>query len=177
MSILNFIQYQKAVNEASLLSTYYSNADKNTKNIAKKVDDLLKAVVTDKKKLEELTDLITDLNDAYAEERIDSQKMEERVINEAFKIAKLDDSVASLYAWAGIKTKYDDDIIKRRGQKVVDRAVEMAPRVLEYQKELKQMKKDIEASEEGKILIAMIGHAKGYGGSYNTSSFVGDLFN
>jgi septal ring factor EnvC (AmiA/AmiB activator) len=87
MSILNFIQHQKAVNEASLLSTYYSNADKNTKNIAKKVDDLLKAVVTDKKKLEELTDLITDLNDAYAEERIDSQKMEERAVTEK----KLDD--------------------------------------------------------------------------------------
>ena len=82
MSILNFIQHQKAVNEASLLSTYYSNADKSTKDIAKKVDDILKAVFTDKKKLEELTDLITDLNDAYAEERIDSQKMEETRIAE-----------------------------------------------------------------------------------------------
>ena len=176
MSILNFIQYQKAVNEASLV-TYYNNADKSTKAIAKKLDSILAFIAMDKKQLEEITGLITDLADAYAEERIDSQRMEERVINEAFKIAKLDDNVASLYAWAGIKTKYDDDIIKRRGQKIVDRAVEMAPRVLEYQKELKQMKKDIEGSEEGKILIAMIGHAKGYGGSYNTSSFVGDLFN
>jgi metal-responsive CopG/Arc/MetJ family transcriptional regulator len=82
MSILNFIQHQKAVNEASL-ATYYNNADKSTKTIAKKVDDLLKAVFTDKKKLEEITDLITDLNDAYAEERIDSQKMDEAAITEA----------------------------------------------------------------------------------------------
>ena len=73
--------FESFVNEATL-STYYSNADRSTKAIAKKVDDILKAAVTDKKQLEEVTDLITDLADAYAEERIDSQKMEEKRITE-----------------------------------------------------------------------------------------------
>ena len=104
------------------------------------------------------------------------KKDNSKKLNEA-KISKLDDKVADLYGWAGIKTKYDDDIIKRRGQNVVDRAIEMAPKVLAYRKKLKQISKDIQDSDEGKILIAMIGHARGYGGSYNQSSNVGDLFN
>ena len=103
------------------------------------------------------------------------KKDNSKKLNEA-KIANLDNKVASLYAWAGIKTKYSDDSIKRFGQNVIDRATEMAPKVLAYQKKLKQISKDIQDSEEGKILIAMIGHNKGYAGSYNTSSTVGDLF-
>ena len=82
MSILNFIQYQKAVNEASL-ATYYNNADKSTKAIAKKLDSILSFIAMDKKQQEEITELITDLADAYAEERIDSQKMDEAAITEA----------------------------------------------------------------------------------------------
>lgn len=81
MSILNFIQYQKAVNEASLVA-YYNNADKSTKAIAKRLDSILTFIAVDKKQLEEVTELITDLADAYAEERIDSQNMEESVITE-----------------------------------------------------------------------------------------------
>ena len=104
------------------------------------------------------------------------KKDNSKKLNEA-KIAKLDNKVASLYAWAGIKTKYDDDSVKRFGQAVIDRAIEMAPKVSAYRKKLKQISKDIQDSDEGKILIAMIGHGRGYGGSHNTSSNVGDLFN
>ena len=104
------------------------------------------------------------------------KKDNSKKLNEA-KIAKLDDKVASLYAWAGINTKYSDDSVKRFGQAVIDRAIEMTPKVSAYRKKLKQISKDIQDSDEGKILIAMIGHGKGYGGSYNQSSNVGDLFN
>lgn len=81
MSIKNFIQHQRAINEASLV-TYYNNADKSTKAIAKKLDSILTFIAMDKKQQEEITELITDLADAYAEERIDSQKMDESKLNE-----------------------------------------------------------------------------------------------
>jgi hypothetical protein len=98
-------------------------------------------------------------------------------LNEA-KIAKLDNDVADLYAWAGIKTKYDKQSVDRYGQDVIDRAIKMAPKVLAYKKKLKQIEQDIKNSDEGKILIAIIGHGKAYGGSYfDQSSSVADLFN
>jgi hypothetical protein len=53
------------------LSDYYRNAEPPVKNAAAAVDGLLAELVQDKGRLEELADLITDLCDAYAEERID----------------------------------------------------------------------------------------------------------
>jgi hypothetical protein len=57
------------------LSNYYSRSESSTKSAAKKVDDLLKTLVSDKKQLDKLTDLITDLADEYAQERIDDWDM------------------------------------------------------------------------------------------------------
>jgi hypothetical protein len=101
---------------------------------------------------------------------------QESKIKEA-KLSKLDDGVANLYAWAGIKTEYSDDTIKRFGKNVVNRAIEMAPKILEYKKKLKQIVKDIEDSDESKILMAMIGHGRGYAGNYGHSpANISDLF-
>ena len=61
----------KKLNEAGLAS-YYNNADRSTKAIAKKLDNILTFIAMDKKQLAELTELITDLADAYAQERIDN---------------------------------------------------------------------------------------------------------
>ena len=53
------------------LSDYYRNAEPPVKKAASAVDGLLAELVQDKGRMEELADLITDLCDAYAEERID----------------------------------------------------------------------------------------------------------
>lgn len=67
--------HEKKINEGTL-SNYYSRSESPTRNAAKKVDDLLKTLITDKRQLDKLTDLITDLADEYAEERIDLWDMD-----------------------------------------------------------------------------------------------------
>lgn len=56
----------------STLSTYYNdaNADRSTMNMAKKLDNLLKTLITDKRQLEEVNKLITYLADSYAQDEI-----------------------------------------------------------------------------------------------------------
>ena len=94
------------------------------------------------------------------------------------ELSKLDKSVANLYAYTSIDPnyKYDADDVRKFGQDAVDRALELAPQMLEYQKKLKQIAKEIENSYEGKILLAMVSNSRGYGGSRDTSSNIGDLF-
>ena len=87
---------------------------------------------------------------------------------------KLESSVADLYAWAGIKKQYSDDAIKRYGQKVVDLAIQMAPKILAYETKLKKMVKDIKSSPEAKMLMKVIEEAGAYGGS-DSEVTVGDL--
>jgi hypothetical protein len=89
---------------------------------------------------------------------------------------KLLDSVGHLYAWAGIHSNYDLDDVKRFGQDVVDKAIEMSNKVTMYTKKLESMKKAIESSDEGQILLARISHRRGYSGHHNTNSTVSDLF-
>ena len=97
-------------------------------------------------------------------------------LNEA-KLSSIDDKVANLYSWAGIKTKYDKDSQERFGPDVIKRAIEMAPKVIAFKKKLQKIEADIKNSDEGKILIAQVKHGRGYGGAYNADSSVGDLFN
>jgi hypothetical protein len=89
---------------------------------------------------------------------------------------KLLDSVGCLYAWAGIHSNYDADDIERFGQDVVDKAIEMSKKVTLYKKKIESIKKEIECSDEGQILLATISHSRGYGGYHNTNSEVSDLF-
>jgi len=67
--------FDKATISEGTLSGYYNRSESSTKSAAKKVDDLLKTLVSDKKQLDKLTDLITDLADEYAQERIDDWDM------------------------------------------------------------------------------------------------------
>jgi hypothetical protein len=74
------IGYLKKENKEEIsegtLSGYYNRSESSTRSAAKKVDDLLKTLVTDKKQLDKLTDLITDLADEYATESIDNWEMD-----------------------------------------------------------------------------------------------------
>ena len=88
----------------------------------------------------------------------------------------IENRVADLYAYTGAKTKYDERTVERYGQEVVDKAIEMAPSILAYQKKIKEMVKEVSKSPEGKFLMKVIEQARGYEGSYNTRVTVGDLF-
>ena len=72
--LLPIKENKKQINEGTL-SGYYNRSESSTRSAAKKVDDLLKTLVSDKKQLDKLTDLITDLADEYAQERIDDWDM------------------------------------------------------------------------------------------------------
>ena len=61
----------KQLNEASLAS-YYNRANAPVKSIAKKLDHILSFIAVDKRQEQEIIELITDLADAYAEERIEN---------------------------------------------------------------------------------------------------------
>lgn len=70
---------KQKINEGSI-SNYYSRSESSVKSAARKIDDFLKTLITDKRQLDKLTDLITDLADEYAEERIynsDLEKLDE----------------------------------------------------------------------------------------------------
>jgi hypothetical protein len=64
--------FDKATISEGTLSGHYNRAESSTRSAAKKVDDLLKTLIKDRRQLDKLTDLITDLADEYAQERIDS---------------------------------------------------------------------------------------------------------
>ena len=100
------------------------------------------------------------------------------VISEAkmSKLDELDSKVAALYAWAGIETEYDDDVTSRFKQDVINRAIELAPKILAYKKQIKQMVKSIKNSDEGKMLLAIIAWNRGYDGPRDNSEYIGDLF-
>lgn len=100
--------------------------------------------------------------------------VENQDIEEAKK--SVEDQVGNLYAWAGIKTKYDDKMVQRYGEEVVRMAEEMAPKILEFKQKLQTIAQEIKNSPEGKILMAMKYHAKGYGGDYGATSSIRDLF-
>ena len=69
------IKLKNILNESSL-SNYYKNYDTPTKSAAKKLDAVLQKLIKDKKELDKVVDLITDLVDEYASGRVDSYKSE-----------------------------------------------------------------------------------------------------
>ena len=58
------------------LANYYKNYDAPTRSAAKKIDAALQNLIKDKKELDNVVDLITDLVDEYATERVDSYSSE-----------------------------------------------------------------------------------------------------
>ena len=67
------IKLKNILNESGL-TNYYKRGNSDTRSAAKKVDDALQQLTTDKKQLDKLTRLITDLADEYAQNYLDSYK-------------------------------------------------------------------------------------------------------
>ena len=65
--IITESEYKAMLNE-NTLSSYYSNADKKVKNLAKEIDNL----IGDHKEKETIVDKIIDLADEYYNERSES---------------------------------------------------------------------------------------------------------
>jgi hypothetical protein len=104
------------------------------------------------------------------------QIIKEEIKDSLNEASNLESKVADLYGYAGVKTQYDDDMVKRYGQKVIDLAVEMAPKILAYESELKNIVKQMEASPEAKMLLRAMSEARGYSGGRSYVS-LGDLIN
>ena len=92
------------------------------------------------------------------------------------EVSSLETKVADLYGYANIKTQYSDDMVQRYGQKVVDLAIQMAPKILAYKAELKKMVKEMEKSPEAKMLLKTIEASRAYGGDSSRAT-LGDLIN
>ena len=97
----------------------------------------------------------------------------EKTLDEA---SDLKSRVADLYGYSGVRTQYDSDDVKRYGQKTIDLAVEMAPKILAYKAELKKMVKEMEKSPEAKMLLKTIEASRAYGGDSSRAT-LGDLIN
>jgi HPt (histidine-containing phosphotransfer) domain-containing protein len=69
------IKLKNILNEGSL-TNYYSRSETPTKAAAKKVDAALQKLTKDKKELDMLVELITDLVDEYAIQRVDDYQAE-----------------------------------------------------------------------------------------------------
>jgi hypothetical protein len=69
------IKLKNILNEGSL-ANYYKNYDAPTRSAAKKVDAALQNLIKDKKELDKLVELITDLVDEYAIQRVDDYQAE-----------------------------------------------------------------------------------------------------
>jgi hypothetical protein len=62
---------KKSLSEDSL-ANYYNRSEDQVRLAAEKVDNMLQQLTTDKEKLDILVDLITDLAEEYASERVDN---------------------------------------------------------------------------------------------------------
>jgi hypothetical protein len=87
----------------------------------------------------------------------------------------LENDVADLYAYSGIKTQYSDQTIERYGQKTVDMAIKMAPEMFKFKKELASTLKSMMKSPEGKMLIATRLARRSYSGNHSKDISIYDL--
>ena len=104
------------------------------------------------------------------------QIIKEEIKDSLNEASNLESKVADLYGYSGVKTQYSDDMVKRYGQKVIDLAIEMAPKILTYEAELKDMIKQMQSSPEAKMLLRAMSEARGYGGNSSRVT-LGDLIN
>jgi hypothetical protein len=56
---------KETINESMSLTSYYKNSDKDVKDVAKKIDAIIDASISNVQQKNDLLDLITDLTDAY----------------------------------------------------------------------------------------------------------------
>jgi len=99
----------------------------------------------------------------------------ESKMDEARDNSKLN-AVADLYAYRGIKSNYDERAIERYGKDTVKMAEEMAPRLLAFMKEMKEVKNNLKKSSEGKMLELIVKNQLEYDGARRSAS-MGDVFN
>jgi hypothetical protein len=101
-------------------------------------------------------------------------KEEKQSINEALSPKELDRAAIRVFGYAGIKTKYDSSLANRvyGGQEAVDRAVELAPKLIKFEKDVEDSIKKIKNSPVVDIYAEVVKEYNAYGGSKNT----GDSF-
>lgn len=97
------------------------------------------------------------------------------IINEEVSTTLFKD-IIKLYNEAGIKTKYTQKHIDKYGDKVVDGAIKMTPKILDLKKKMKSFANDVAGSEEGKLLIKLMYDKMFTGNSRDTLSAVGHTF-
>jgi hypothetical protein len=98
--------------------------------------------------------------------------------NESKQSSELVKRVGQLYGTHFIKTEYDEKIVKKWGQDVVDAAIEWGPKVLAYKNKLKSIADEVKNSTEGKILLALLATERYYSSnSGDTDVHVSNLFN
>jgi hypothetical protein len=85
-------------------------------------------------------------------------------------------AIADLYAYRGIKSKYDNAAIESYGEDTVRMAEELAPRILAFMEEMKEVKNKIENSSEGKMLKLIVKNQLQYDGARRSASMA-DVFN
>ena len=85
-------------------------------------------------------------------------------------------AIADLYAYRGIKSKYDNAAIKSYGEDTVRMAEELAPTILAFMKEMKEVKNKIENSSEGKMLRLVVKNQLEYDGARRGGTML-DIFN
>lgn len=101
--------------------------------------------------------------------------LKESQIGEAKGDSKLN-AIADLYAYRGIKSKYDDVAVERYGKNTVKIAEELAPRILAFMEEMKEVKNKIKNSSEGKMLELIVKNQLQYDGARRGATMV-DIFN
>ena len=100
----------------------------------------------------------------------------ESEMDEAKGNSKLN-AVADLYAYmGGIRSKYSQGAIDRYGKDTVKMAEEMAPRLLAFIKEMKEVKNNLKKSPEGKMLELIVQNQLDYSGARKSASMA-DVFN
>jgi len=88
--------------------------------------------------------------------------------------SNLESKVADLYAWAGVKTQYSDDLVKRYGQDTVDLATQMAPKIKSAEAKMKALINKLNQDPDVKILLLALGQSNAYGGGRSRVT-LGDL--
>jgi predicted hydrocarbon binding protein len=163
--------------------TVYSNYNYNKEKIDSlaKEDSDVQRLVNDLKDFDKKTPddyrMIGQYNQKAIEKiaSIINENIKQSQIGEAKGDSKLN-AIADLYAYRGIKSKYDDEAIERYGKNAVRMAEELAPRILAFMEEMKEVKNKIENSSEGKMLKLIVKNQLEYDGARRGGTML-DIFN
>jgi DNA repair ATPase RecN len=164
--------------------TAYANYSSNKEKIDKlaKEDNDVQQLVNDLKDFDKKTPDDIRMIGQYKQEAI---KKIASIINENIKQSQMGEAkgdsksnaIADLYAYRGIKSKYDNAAIESYGEDTVKMAEELAPTILAFMKEMKEVIKDkIKNSSEGKMLGLIVKNQLQYDGARRGGTML-DIFN